>query len=227
MSVFTCFALLIIFFHEPTIAQKLPEGHILQYQQSFNHGNSLSDFMFDIPASWGIFSASGNYYLQCTGANNSVYATSLPANIAVISDKIFGDFVLEANVMPEADTNGFRETCLFLGMKDKNRYYYVQLASQCDSAHHGIYLVKNSVPSRLTGISEKAISWKDNKWHKLRLERNIVKRTILVFVDDMIHPVMQIKDYELVMGMVGLGSFTSPCRFDNIKIWAPTVISEE
>jgi hypothetical protein len=129
--------------------------------------------------------------------------------------------------MPEADTNGFRETCLFLGMKDLTKYYYIQLANRCDSVNHGIYVVKNSIASRLTGASERPVSWKNNKWHKIRMERNIVKRTIRVFVDDMTKPVMQIKDYELVMGMVGFGSFSSPVRFDNIKIWAPTVISNE
>jgi hypothetical protein len=112
-------------------------------------------------------------------------------------------------------------------MKDLSKYYYVQIANICDSAHHGIYLVRKSVPSRLTGLSEKTVNWKTNKWQKLRLERNIVKRSILVFVDDMLQPVLQVKDYELVMGQVGLGSFSTPARFDNIKIWAPTVITNE
>jgi hypothetical protein len=71
------------------------------------------------------------------------------------------------------------------------------------------------------------VNWKVNKWQKLRLERNIVRRSILVFVDDMLHPVLQVKDYELVMGQVGLGSVSTPARFDNIKIWAPTVIPNE
>jgi hypothetical protein len=227
MKLHTCTALMLIFFCAFANAQKLPEGHILQYQQNFSDEKSLSDFSFDHAASWGIFSANGNYYLQCTGAKDTLGNTSLPAHIAVLRNKIFGDFILEADVMPESDTSGFGEACLFLGMKDMTRYYYIQLASVSDSARHGIYLVKNSVLSKLTEISEEAVAWKANKWHKLRLERNIVKRTIRVYVDDMIHPVLQIKDYELVMGMVGLGSFASPGRFDNLKIWAPTVISNE
>jgi hypothetical protein len=129
--------------------------------------------------------------------------------------------------MPVIDTNGFGEICLFLGMKDNSKFYYVQLTNKCDSAHHGVFLVKNLEPERLTTTSAKGITWKAKKWHKVRLERNIVRRSITVFVDDMTTPVFHVKDYELVMGMVGVGSFSSPCRFDNISIWSQTVIVNE
>jgi hypothetical protein len=227
MKSFTSFILFAFLFCQASFSQKLPGGHILQYQQGFSDGKSLSDFRFDNPASWGIFNVKGNYYLQCTGIADPAFRNVLPANIAILNNKIFGDFILEVDVMPEPDSNGFREVCLFLGMKDLTRYYYVQIACLGDSIQHGIYLVKNSVATRLTASSEKSVCWHNNNWHKIRLERNIVKRTILVFVDDMAHPAMQIKDYELVMGMVGVGSFASPGRFDNLKIWAPTVINDE
>jgi hypothetical protein len=227
MKPFTSFILPAILLCQASFSQKLPDGHILQYQQDFSDGKSLSDFRFNNPASWGIFKINGNYYLQCTGIADSAFRTTLPANIAILKNKVFGDFILEVDIMPETDSNGFREACLFLGMKDMTRYYYVQIASHGDSVHHGIYLVKNAVTTRLTTSSEKPVSWRNNNWHKIRLERNIVKRTVLVFVDDMAHPVIQIKDYELVMGMVGIGSFASPGRFDNLKIWAPTVIENE
>jgi hypothetical protein len=227
MKSLTILALLITLFSQASSSQQIPDGYILQYQQGFNGGKSLSDFRFDNPASWGIFNVSGNYYLQCSGVAYPALKTALPANIALLNNKIFGDFILEADVMPKADTNGFRETCLFLGMKDQTRYYYIQLASRCDSGSHGIYLVKGSVITRLTGDSEQPVTWKKDTWHKIRLVRNIVKRTIMVFVDDMTHPVLQTKDYEFVIGMVGFGSYSNPVRFDNIKIWAPTIISEE
>ena len=54
-----------------------------------------------------------------------------------------------------------------------------------------------------------------------------MRRTITVFLDDMTTPVFHVKDYELVMGMVGIGSFRSPCRFDNLSIWSQTVIVNE
>lgn len=227
MKLFDYLAMLIILLCQPVFSQRIPDGYILQYQQGFSGGKSLSDFRFDNPALWGIFNVGGNSYLQSNGKVDSSSNWTLPANIAIIDNKIFGDFVLEAEIMPKSDSNGFRETCLFFGMKDLGTYYYIQLASLCDSTRHGIYLVKDSVNTRLTGSLEQPVIWKDKQWHKIRLERDIVKRTMLVFVDQMDKPILQIKDWELVMGMVGVGSFSSPGRFDNIKIWAPTVISNE
>lgn len=227
MKIF-CFALLSVFLFDFAIAQKLPEGYILQYKQDFSNGKSLSDFTFDHPAHWGIFSASGNYYLQCTGSADSLTNSVIPAHTAIISNKIFGDFILEANVMPLADTNGFAEICLFLGMKNESRFYYIHLANKSDSVHHGVFLVRNAQqPEKLTDTPGEAITWKPEKWNKIRVERNIVKRTITVFLNNMDQPVFHVKDYELVMGMVGVGSFGSPCRFDNIRIWSQTVITEQ
>jgi hypothetical protein len=205
-------------------SQNIPEGYLLQYQQNFSGSTkALEDFKIARPETWGIFKNSNNFYLQCTGAENVLL---IPSNIAVLSNKVFGDFILEIDVTPGADSNGLSEVCLFLGMRDLNRYYYVQLANRSDSSTHGIFLVKDSIKSRLTDASVQSVDWMDKKWHKIRIERNIVKRTIRVFIDEMTHPLMETKDYELVMGSVGIGSFVSPARFDNIKIWAPTVISE-
>jgi hypothetical protein len=223
MKTFYTLAVLLTLFCQPTFSQKIPEGYILQYQQLFNNNKSLSDFQLKPPASWGIFNIDGNSYLQC--AHTSPF--TIPANNAIISNKIFGDFILEADLMPVPDSSGYRESCLFLGMRDSTRYYYIRLASQSDPGNHGIYLVRNSLVTRLTGISEQPMKWKENKWHKIRLERDIVKRTIVIYVDDMKHPALQIKDYELIMGMVGIGTSFSSGRFDNIRIWAPTVISNE
>lgn len=222
-----CFALLTFFLCEFTIAQKLPEGYILQYKQDFNNGKSLSDFSFDHPSHWGIFSGKGNYFLQCTGSSDSLTKPGLPSVTALLNNKVFGDFILEADVMPVIDSNGFGEICLFLGFKDDSKFYYVQLANKSDSNRHGIFVVKNSVPKKLTETFPETITWKEKKWHHVRLERDIVKRTITVFLDDMTHPVFHVKDYELVMGLVGVGSFGSPCRFDNLQVWSQTVITEE
>ncbi|MBN1144452.1 MAG: hypothetical protein JXA72_08510 [Bacteroidales bacterium] len=222
-----CSAFLSLLLFDFAIAQKFPEGYMLQYKQDFNNGKSLSDFDFDHRANWGIFSGNGNYFLQCTSASDSLTKPDLPSNTAILSNKVFGDFILEADVMPVMDSGGFGEICLFLGIKDDSKYYFVQLANHSDSNRHGVYVVKNSLPKKITEDFAEAITWKEKKWHHVRLERDIVKRTITVFLDDMKNPVFHVKDYELVMGMVGVGSFGSPCRFDNISIWSQTVITEE
>jgi hypothetical protein len=207
--------------------QLLPEGYILQYQQSFSGSISLSDFWVANPEAWGIFNAGGNFYLHFKGFPHQGPPSRLPENITVLNNHIFGDFILEAQVMPEIDSNGYGEICLFVGLKDLSNYYCIQLANRCDSLYHGIYVVKKSVIRRLTGADAAPVAWESGKWQRIRVERNIVKRTILVYVGDARQPVLQCKDYELVMGSVGFGSFSGSGRIDNIKIWAPTVIRDE
>lgn len=208
-------------------AQQLPEGYILQYQQSFSGSISLSDFRVENPEAWGIFSTGGNFYLHFKGLPHQGPPSRLPENITVLNNHIFGDFILEAQVMPEIDSGGLGEICLFVGVKDLSNYYCIQLANRCDSLHHGIYVVKKSVIRRLTGAESAPVAWESGKWQRIRVERNIVKRTILVYVGDARQPVLQCKDYELVMGSVGFGSFAGSGKIDNIRIWAPTVIRDE
>lgn len=211
----------------PLRSQKLPGGYILQYQQNFSDSKALTDFRLSNAKAWGIFNSGGNFYLQFNGIDQAGQPSVVPENSGILKNRIFGDFILEADVMPEAGAGDLREVCLFIGYKDPARYYYVQLASTCDSITHGIFLVKNSLPVNLTGADEKPVSWSKNKWDHIRVERNIVKRTITVYVNDMSLAVLQVKDYELVMGSIGFGSVFNPVRIDNIKIWAPTVIPEE
>jgi hypothetical protein len=208
-------------------SQKLPGGYILQYQQNFSDSKALTDFRLSNAKAWGIFNSGGNFYLQFNVTDQSGQPAVVPENTGILKNHIFGDFILEADVMPEAGAGDLREVCLLLGYKDPSRYYCIQLASACDSLTHGIFLVNKSIPVKLTGMDEKPVSWSKNKWDHIRMERNIVKRTITVFINDMTRPVLQVKDYELVMGSIGFGSVFNPVRIDNIKIWAPTVIPEE
>lgn len=212
-----------ILYHEVQ-GQPLPEGYILQYQQGFSGSMPLSDFTFSDPASSGIFNQAGNYYLQCMG---NALQPSLPVNMAILKNRIFGDFILEADVMSLADSNGLGEACICLGMKDNTKYYYLRLANQKDTILNSAYLVNKSMVTKLTPTSEKSVTLTSNKWHKVRIERDIVKRTILLYIDNMKIPAMRIKDYELVMGTLGFGTCRKSVRFDNIKVWAPTVIREE
>lgn len=204
-------------------AQQLPEGYILQYRQTFNNQKSVADFRLTPSGVWNTVNNKGNLALQCKPAANG---RALPAYAAVLSNKVFGDFILEAGIKFEPDSSGNRDFCLILGMKDTTRYYCVILSGGIDSSLHGAYLVKDSQISRLDGLVVKPLDLPANKWHNIRLERNILQRTIVVFVNDMKQPVMRIKDYELVMGMVGLGSFSGGVQCDNLSIWAPTMIVE-
>ena len=79
-----------------------------------------------------------------------------------------------------------------------------------------------------TGIKiSEGINWVNDKWNKVRVERDILKKTITVYINDMSNPVMVAKDRTLIMGYLGFGSIDTPGKIDNIKIWAPTFIPGE
>jgi len=223
-SIFLLFLLLLIM--PDTVAQKVPDGYILQYGQNFNTNKALGDFDFSDPAAWGISKSENNFFLQFNLRQTAPSQSMIPANRAILSKQIFGDFILDAEVMPLADSGFLPEFCIFLGMKDAERSYMILLSAASGADLQGIFLVKDGVVTKLpAAISSNG--FKSNTWQKIRVERNIVKRTIRVFVNDLNHPVFHSKDYELVMGKIGFGSMNSAVCFDNIVIWAPTVIPEE
>jgi hypothetical protein len=205
-------------------SQQVPEGYLLQYQQNFNGSKVLADFRTENADKWGIFKNGPNFYLECAAADS---AGTLPSNIAVLGNRVFGDFIMEAEIMAGLDTAGTGDVCLFLGMRYPSKYYVIQLSNIDDSLHNGIFLLRNGRYGKLEANAAKPISWDKNKWHKIRLERNIISRTIRIYVDNMTAPYLLTKDYNLIMGSIGFGSFSGMARFDNIKIWAPTMLTEE
>jgi hypothetical protein len=222
------FPILSIFLFIPhVLPQSIPEGYILQYGQKFESKKALGDFRFSNPSQWELIKLQTNYFLLLSHQNGSVpREVTLPANMAILKNRIFGDFILEADVLPGDHEVASGEFCLFLGMKDSTRYYFILLSTDPANEIQGIYLVKNSNCTKLPLKTSSPRPLVLNAWQKIRVERNIVKRTIRVFAGDMEKPLLEVKDYELVMGSLGFGSLNSQACFDNLSIWAPTMLEE-
>jgi hypothetical protein len=208
-------------------SQTLPDGYILQYGQNFTSSKSIGDFWFTHQAEWSISKVQNNSFLQLSNrATPDSLATRLPSNRCILKNSIYGDFTLEVDVNPNA-VQSSSEICLFLGLKDSTRYYFVLLSTSPANDRQGIYLVKNSVFTKLPERISSARALIPNTWQKIRVERNITRRTIRVYSGDMSAPLLEIQNYELVMGRIGFGSLNSAAAFDNLSVWAPTVIPEE
>ena len=227
MKSFLFWILSILLFDPHLLSQTIPEGYILQYGQKFENKKCLADFRFSNPSQWELFKLQSNYFLLFNQQNGSVPQTLyLPPNKAILKNRIYGDFLLEADVLPGDNEVTSGEFCLFLGMKDSTKYYFILLSTDPGNEIQGIYLVKNSNCTKLSLKTSSARPLVLNAWQKIRVERNIVKRTIRVFAGDMEKPLLEVKDYELVMGSLGFGSLNSQACFDNLSIWAPTMIEE-
>jgi hypothetical protein len=208
-------------------SQPMPEGYILIYQQNFSSDTALKDFRFSSPGSWKINNLKGNRFLECIGQTQHDPGFSSPGIIGIIHGHILGEFILEADLMLTGPEKEGRDLCIFFSVKDSSHYYYIQLSSQANDTSHGIFLVKNGPRYRVSNWQTTGIIWENQKWHKVRVVRNIINRSVSVYFDDMKNPVITSRDPELVMGYLGFGSFNNAGCFDNIKIWAPTSIPEK
>jgi len=208
-------------------SQTIPEGYILVYRQNFSSDTALKDFRFSSPGSWKINSIRENRFLECAGQGQNESVSSSPGIIGIINHHILGEFILEADLMMTGQEPQDRDLCILFSVKDASRYYYIHLASHANDSAHGIFLVKDAFRQRISDWQSEGISWGNQKWHKVRVARNIVNRSVRVYFDDMKNPVMTSKDPELVMGYLGFGTFNDPGCLDNIKIYAPTSIPED
>lgn len=222
-----CYIFLFSLFSVTLCSQSVPEGYILVYQQNFSSDTALRDFRFSSPDSWKITNLRENRFLECTGQAQYDSGFHSPATIGIIHRHILGEFILEADVMITEPEQESHDLCIFFSVRDSSHYYYIHLASQANENAHGIFLVKNAPRNRVSDWQNAGISWGNQKWHKVRVARNIVNRSVNVYFDNMKNPVMTSRDPELVMGYLGFGSFHDAGCIDNIKIWAPTSIPEE
>lgn len=227
MKPFSVFLIIFFLFSLQAKTQNIPAGYMLQYEQNFSSTRALNDFRFSSPQSWGISQINNNYYLQLR--SDTIYrpAAFSPGTIGILNNFVFGDFIMEVDLLTFGSEENTKELCVLAAIRDSLQYYYIQLSGIADSSSNGIFLVNEAAGKNITSVNPEPFVWNENKWHHLRIERNIVQRTIHVYYDDMSNPLMVSKDYELVMGYVGFGSFTGSGGVDNIRIWAPTSIHEE
>jgi hypothetical protein len=223
-----CFcSLLVFYFLLNGNAQTIPSGYILQYSQNFTSNKSTADFWFNHQTEWSISKVQDNFFLQFSKkAVPDSELAALPPNRCILKNSIYGDFILEVDVNPETQQSA-SDICLFLGLKDSTRYYFVLLSTSPGNDMQGIYLVKNSVRTKLQERISTARALVPGTWQKIRIERNITRRTIRVYAGEMNEPMLEIQNYELVMGRIGFGSLNGTAAFDNLSVWAPTVIPEE
>src|SRR6266513_3049230 len=99
---------------------------------------ALRDFVMSDPKAWK-FSPSNALEL----ATQSDYKPLVrsPFNIALIADRVFEDFVLEADLMQTGREYGHRDMCLFFGFQTPTNFYYAHIATAADPHAHNIFIV--------------------------------------------------------------------------------------
>jgi len=204
-----------------TAKPALPSGYKLLYEQKFDKPTAIGGFEFSDLKQWKIFRADKVAALEFGGKGRYKPKVRSPLIIGLISDRVFGDFILEADLLQTGRNYGHRDMCLFFGFTDKSKYYYCHMASKADNHAHNIFIVNDKPRTKIALKTTKGIEWGKDKWHKVRLERKASDGTIKIFFDNMTMPIMVAKDTTFKTGYVGFGSFDDSGRIDNIRIWGP------
>ena len=144
-----------------------------------------------------------------------------PLNIALIADKVFGDFVLEVEVLSTKKPYGHQDMCLFFGFTGAAQYYYNHIAVAADPNAHNVFIVNNAPRKNFAKETTKGVTWGEREWHRIRAERDTQAGTYRVSFDG--QPIMLAEDKTFLKGQIGFGSFDDVGMVTSIKIWGPSV----
>jgi hypothetical protein len=206
-------------------AEHKPESaadYVLAYEQDFEGPSPLDDFVFTDSDAWRLAEEGGNHSLELKGGSDYSPSVRSPRNIALLADKQFGSFVLEARVKYTGRNYGHADQCLFFGFQEPDQYYYTHIGKKQDPHAHQIFIVDQKPRTAITDKSTtNGFRWKKNQWQRLRLVRDAKAGTIKVYAGDTEKPALIAKDTHFKRGWLGYGSFDDAGHIDDIRIWAP------
>src|SRR5206468_12074763 len=201
----------------------IPAGYKLKYEQSFDSPDSLKQIVFSDPKAWRHAKDGDNGALELFGKSDYNPKDRSPWNIALIADRVFTDFVMDVELQSTVKPYPHQDMCLFYGFKATNKFYYTHIAVAADPHAHNIFIVNDAPRTAIAKETTQGVTWGENQWHKVRIERNTGAGTIKVYFDDFSKPIMVAEDKTFASGCIGFGSFDDKGKIDNVKVWAPTM----
>ncbi len=138
-----------------------------------------------------------------------------PRAIALLDGTEYRSFTLDLEMMQTGREYGHRDLCLFFGFESAERFYYVHLATTPDPRAHNVFLVDGAARRNLIPARDRGVDWGQEKWHHVRLVRDVDAGAVRVYFDDMLVPVLEAEDRTIEWGRLGFGSFDDTGRFKN------------
>ena len=201
----------------------LPTDYKVLYDQKCNRAAALKDFVLTDPGAWRLSKDDSGPALELFQQSDYSPAVRSPLNIALIADKVFGDFILEADLLSTKEPYPHQDMCLFFGVQDPTHFYYAHLAVAADPHAHNIFIVNNQPRLAIAKQTTKGITWGLSQWHHVKLERKFSDGSIKVYFDDMTKAIMTAEDRNFAAGYIGFGSFDDIGKVRNIRVWGSSV----
>jgi hypothetical protein len=207
------FILFTLFLTNIILAQDLPLGYILQYQEEFASPKIHEDIIVSehcknkIEKGWFIISE-----------KQDTMPRFYPASVVLIDNHIFGEYSVSMRIKPKFDiADSSSALFLLLGLRDSLNYYFVEI-NQYKTSFCSMYKGNKTIL-----VSDTSFSLLNNKIVVLKIKRDILKRSITITKNG---DEISFSDPNLVMGYFGLGVENSTLALDRISIWAPTSIEQ-
>ena len=201
----------------------VPAHYQLLYEQTFDRPSALKDFAMTDGRAWRYVRTNDVAAMELAQQSRYKPAVRSPVNIALIADKVFGDFILEADLIQTGKEYGHRDMCLFFGFQSPTNFYYAHVATAADDHAHNVFIVDGAPRAKIARETTKGVNWGLGVWHKVRLERTAASGLIRVFFDDVTKPIMVAENGRFQTGAIGFGSFDDTGMVDTIRVWGPSV----
>lgn len=201
-------------------SQELPLGYISYFAHSCNNETLFASLLPEFEQDYMIVKEEGQNLLRIKSTDDTILSKSFPRSRSVIDNLILGDYILEFEVrivfMDDYDTAGF---CFLGPVKSRENYYSLIFSKDTLKffavSFDSIQAYKSKVSTSLNPL-----------WNKIRIERDILTRTLHITINNDTQNIISFSDRTLVMGYIGFGSHQSVSYVRNIRLWAPTAIVE-
>jgi len=170
------------------------------------------------PSKWRVTETVTGRVLHLLGKSDYQPPHRSPHSIALLRDRVWGDFTLTARVKTLQTTRGHRDMCVIFGYQDPANFYYVHLGEHPDPASSQIFIVNDEPRLKITTSPDNGVPWKDDTWHQVKVIRKAAVGDIAIYFDDMDHPLKVARDTSFAWGLIGLGSFDDLGQWDDVKI---------
>jgi hypothetical protein len=140
-----------------------------------------------------------------------------PFSISVLKDVTVGDFALDVKVLSTHPDYGHRDVCVVFGYQDPAHFYYVHLGKQTDDHANQIFIVNDAPRTKISTKTTPGTNW-DDRWHHVRITRNVASGDIAVYYDNLEQPIMTASDRSFTWGRIGVGSFDDTSDWDDLEL---------
>ena len=139
------------------------KGARLLYEQNFEMDSAIGEFVMSDPKAWKRTGEQGNHSLELIAKSDYKPELRSPTSIALLANRVFADFILEADVLSTVEASSpraaYNDLCLFFGMQSPKKFYYAHIAVAADPHAHNIFLVNDQPRVAVGTNTTSGVKW--------------------------------------------------------------------